>query len=400
MTSTDLTNLKTPNWAVSKQAVWIVCVIYLAAYSSGIYWHNEIRYLMYAIPLILLAYLLYERTPGTNVPAEAGLLTFILVGVIWLLAGAKDSGFFWSDFIIILLIILSFVPKISVSLTQIRVVFLYSVAWLVLCYALTADRGLRLFQILQSGAAEAAGRGFDDGGGALICPIYSVFFYAIGTKIELFLAIIMSILGGKRIGFAALIVGIVATYLFRRLAILQKRRNRVLTLLIALALINVTALNLGTIAEYTYSDADVERVMQGRYAAANELQRVMKNRSWLESITGSGPGSALALIDRSSGMTHPHNDWLKVSFDYGILGSTLLLIFMASIFSSSRTGPGIALATGVIMMTDNVIVYLWYWLPIVLMLAYSPQRDLGLKQEARNYRKTKITGGPARFPAA
>ena len=187
-------------------------------------------------------------------------------------------------------------------------------------------------------------------------------------KSSSFIALIMSILGGKRIGFAALLVGIVATYLFRRLAILQKRRNRVLTLLIALASINVTALNLATIAGHIYSDAHVEQVMNGRYAVSNELERVMKNRSWRKSITGSGPGSALALIERISEMTHPHNDWLKVNFDYGILGSTLLMIFMASIFSSSRTGPGIALATGVIMMTDNVIIYLYYWFPIVLML--------------------------------
>ena len=95
-----LTKVKTPNWAVSNQAVWIVCIIYLVAY-SGCYLHNEIRYLMYTIPLILLAYLFYERTPGTTVPAEVSLLTYVLVGVIWLLAGVKDSFLFWNDFIII-----------------------------------------------------------------------------------------------------------------------------------------------------------------------------------------------------------------------------------------------------------------------------------------------------------
>jgi hypothetical protein len=384
-----LTKVKTPNWAVSKQAVWIVCIIYLAAY-SGYYLHNEIRYLIYMIPLILLAYLFYERTPGTTVPAEASLLTYVLVGAIWLLAGVKDSFLFWNDFIIISLIILSFVPKIRVSLTQIRVVFLYSVACLVLQYAFHDDRNLRLFQILQSGAAEGVKSGLDNPY-ALLGPIYSVFFYAIGMKIELFMALIMSILGGKRIGFAALLVGMVATYFFRRLAILQKRRTRFLTLLIALALINVTALNLATIAGHMYSDANVEQVMNGRYVLGNEIERVMKDRSWRESITGSGPGSALALTERITEMTHPHNDWLKVNFDYGILGSTLLMIFMASIFSSFRTGPGIALATGVIMMTDNVIIYLYYWFPIVLMLAYSVQCDVGLNQEARICHKTRLT---------
>jgi hypothetical protein len=368
------------NGAMSRQAVWAACGVYLVWFlSTSVEFLNPIRYVIYTTPLILMGSLFYERMPKSNTSAEAYFLIYLSMGFIAYLIGIQHLGYFMNEFIIMALVALYFVPLINVSKTQIRVIFLFSAACLFFAYSFSEHRGVRVLEMFEGTIApDESGFGHSVG---LVAPIYTVFFFAVGAKIEFTLAVIMSFLGGKRIGLLAILVGLVSLYLFRRVAFLQNRGSRFLILLAALAAINIAAVNLVTIAGYAYSearqDADIEEIMLGRYAIGTEMSRAMENRSWLQSTIGSGPGSALVLTGLVSGgfMKETHNDWLKIIFDYGILGSSLITIFMALIFSSSRTGPAIALASAVIMMTDNVTIYLFYQFPIALMVAYSRLHD-------------------------
>jgi hypothetical protein len=119
--------------------------------------------------------------------------------------------------------------------------------------------------------------------------------------------------------------------------------------------------------------ADIEEIMLGRHAIGVEMTRVIGSRSAVESLIGVGPGCAddLASIVTSGTLTLPHNDWLKLLYDYGIVGSFIMTMLMAFVFSSSKPGAIIALANGTVMITDNVQMYLYYQFPIVLMLAYA-----------------------------
>jgi O-antigen ligase len=117
--------------------------------------------------------------------------------------------------------------------------------------------------------------------------------------------------------------------------------------------------------------------MLGRHAIAVEMAQDIDSRPLVESLIGYGPGSAnaLATLVSDGTLSEPHNDWLKILYDYGILGSAIITIFIALVFSSSPTGAVIALANAIMMTTDNVIIYLYYQFPIVLMVAYSVMRD-------------------------
>jgi hypothetical protein len=57
------------------------------------------------------------------------------------------------------------------------------------------------------------------------------------------------------------------------------------------------------------------------------------------------------------------------------LGSIAITAFIALVFSTSATGAVIAIASAILMMTDNVVMYLYYQLPIVLMVGYSALRE-------------------------
>jgi hypothetical protein len=191
----------------------------------------------------------------------------------------------------------------------------------------------------------------------------------------------MSLLGGKRIGVIAILVGLASVFLFRRAKALKRRRNRFIFLLATLGAINIVASNMIEITEYSYyslrTSVPIEEIMLGRYAIGSEITRVIDNRSPVESLIGFGPGGADALATRVSTGTlkEPHNDWLKILYDYGVLGSIAITVFIALVFSTSAVGAVIAIASAILMTTDNVVMYLYYQFPIVLMVGYCALRE-------------------------
>jgi len=383
-----------PDGAMSRQIVWIACIVYVLGYAGYCFNFNEsvkpLRHLVYAVPLILAASPLLERIPRCNKPAEWYLLTYLYLGCIGYITYVSDTASFWNDFGIVALVILSFVPAIDVSVRQIRFVFFCTAIYFVAAYALTEHQGIRMLQLLESGiiARAPTGTAYDSDTGGLVPPMYAVFFYAIGARLEFMLALVMCFVGGKRISLLAMLVGLAAVSVLRRAPALNEGRNRFLVLFAALAGINIVGANLPSIVEHGYwairPEAHIEEIMLGRQEIGSTMIEVIESRSWVEWLIGAGPGSAnsLAGIITNGSVTHPHNDWLKLLFDHGILGSALITAFIALIFSSSKTGTAIALANAVIMLTDNVAAYLFYQIPIVLMLAFSaPQEALRSKTE-------------------
>jgi hypothetical protein len=369
--------------AFNRIVVSIACAVYLVGYAGYCFGESlaSLRYVVYAVPPILVASLTLQRTPTSNKAATVFFLAYLSLAPLGYLIGVKDTDFFFNNFIIMVLIIVSFVPKINVGIGHIRVVFLCSLAYFVLAYLLTEHGGVRLFEILKSGTGSGVEEGYDNHEGGLVGPIYAVFLYAIGAKIQFFLALVMSLLGGKRIGVIAILVGLASIFLFRKAAALKKRRNRFIFLLATLGVINIAASNMIYISQYTYESlrmsVSIEEIMLGRYAIGSEMTRAIDNRSPMESLIGFGPGAAAALATLVSTGTlkEPHNDWLKILYDYGILGSIAITAFIAVIFSTSATGAVIAIASAILMTTDNVVMYLYYQFPIVLMVGYSALRE-------------------------
>jgi hypothetical protein len=396
-----------PDGAMSRQVVWIACIAYVLGYAGYCFGFNEsikpLRYLVYAVPVILILSPLLERIPRCNRPAELYLVTYLYLGCIGYMTYVRDTDSYFNDFGITALIILSFVPVIDVSARQIRIVFFCTAIYFVANYALTKHEGVRVLQLLESGilARVPPGTAYDSDTGGLIPPVYAVFYYAINARLEFMVALVMSFVGGKRISLVAVLVGLVAVSLFQRVSALNDNRNRFLILFAVLAAINIMGSNLLSIVEYGYwsirPDAHIEEIMLGRHEIASSMTQVIESRSWVELLFGSGAGSANALAGfiTNGRVTHPHNDWLKMLFDYGILGSGLITIFMALIFSSSKTGAAIGLANAVVMLTDNVAAYLFYQVPIVLMLAFS-----ALQESRRSETENALGAGFASAPGS
>ena len=115
-------------------------------------------------------------------------------------------------------------------------------------------------------------------------------------------------------------------------------------------------------------------------------------------ILGKGAGSAQAVIDVAfTGIQHPHNDYLRILHDYGLLGMALWIVAISTLLLSLwrlwRLADRLALpqarlylsglltlvAFALEMTADNVIVYAFVVAPLGLVLGSA----LGLRQVRR-----------------
>ena len=235
--------------AVSRLAVSVATVAYLVGY-LGYGFREQLdpaRYFVYVIPGILVGSLLLQSTPKINEPAAGYVISYLTLTFVACLAGIVDTGFFWNDVIIMTFIGLCFVPSIYVGADQIRTIFLGSLVCFLLKWVLTDHSGIRILELLEAGTGSGLGSGYDDHQGGLLSPIYAVFFYAVGAKIQFVLALILTVLGGKRVAILALAIGLASIFFFRRIGAFERRRDRFFALLGGLATINIVALNLDDI---------------------------------------------------------------------------------------------------------------------------------------------------------
>lgn len=85
---------------------------------------------------------------------------------------------------------------------------------------------------------------------------------------------------------------------------------------------------------------------------------------------------------RTSNFALLHDDWLRIFYDYGLLGlGAALVVFMKSA-QKSRLHFAIAGYTAVAFVTGNAFGYVFYWTAVWFMLPLS-ERD----QERANVRR-------------
>lgn len=333
---------------------------------------TSLRYVMYLVPAILLVSPLLSHNTRLQ-PNILALLFFYLAlgGIGWMLSPGL-SNFFLRDYIIIsgVLVCYAIVPYVREQ--HIRLVFYVSLILFAFRYA-TIDHGGFSLQFLRSASLSQS---FDSNEG-LLGAIYVIYFFAIGARLETVLAFAMCLLGGKRIGLAAMLVGVLAIWFLLKAPSLNRPKARFIILLLAFATLNALSVYLVWIVETVFRAAHItvpiEEFMAGRYKISSAIYHEMSARPILMALFGSGAGSAdtITVQVTAGGVPLTHNDWLKILVDYGSIGSIVLTIGLAAIFSTSALAAGLGLATAVLMMTDNVMIYLFYQIPVALMIAFA-----------------------------
>jgi O-antigen ligase len=123
----------------------------------------------------------------------------------------------------------------------------------------------------------------------------------------------------------------------------------------------------GSISDLRLDNPDFQT--SGRVGLWEEMEYEIKKEPWL----GHGANASEELVqDLTGGLAHPHNDWLRLRYDYGLLGTGVFIFCMvvqcAHLLLRARRAKGDArillfagassfLPFALMMYTDNIILY-------------------------------------------
>lgn len=149
-----------------------------------------------------------------------------------------------------------------------------------------------------------------------------------------------------------------------------------------------------TVGDAAYDLGGVQLNTSGR-AVVWERTLDGASEQWL---FGQGPGAAATFVSaRFSGISHPHNEYIRLYFDFGVFGLALFVVSVASLTlwllrrsndlrSQIHAAAAVALAAVMVAsVTDNVLTYPFVMIPLGMLVGLavgSPAVDLS-RQESK-----------------
>lgn len=164
--------------------------------------------------------------------------------------------------------------------------------------------------------------------------------------------------------------------------------------------VSVAIVILSGLAIATYYPPIVSRFTEGDNATVGDISVNTSGRTELWQITydsalrspilGNGPGSAKVVIQKLfaiPGTDHPHNDYLRIFNDFGVVGVALfwggLLFLLVRLWLRARaldeprhwTAVMALLSVVLVGITDNIIVYQFIMLPVGILIGIALRPD-------------------------
>ncbi|GAA0606128.1 hypothetical protein GCM10009416_49270 [Craurococcus roseus] len=142
------------------------------------------------------------------------------------------------------------------------------------------------------------------------------------------------------------------------------------------------------VADTAYLDGfSANGLSLGRYELAIKLWDEMESGSLLNRMVGFGPAAADTMLESYAVLegseVNPHNDWLKILFDYGMAGFVAMHVVLFLNLARHRLGLMLYLYTASAMVTDNVLIYMFYHPFIALVMC----AERGREKDAAGFRR-------------
>jgi hypothetical protein len=113
-------------------------------------------------------------------------------------------------------------------------------------------------------------------------------------------------------------------------------------------------------------DIDIDRFLTGRVVMIRELTPEIYGRGWLNYLFGNGPGQAdfylwkvikHPIYNFYIRPINPHNDFLKLHFDIGLIGVVVYFLIMYYMYCVSEIGILIFLFVVPLFLIENTLIY-------------------------------------------
>lgn len=228
----------------------------------------------------------------------------------------------------------------------------------------------------------AVNRGFGDGfdflssagilESPLAFPLGILFLYFAGARQwgRAALAFLLFFLAFKRIAIASAVLVLAIEFALALLG--QRRIGRLLAAVIVVtaSVVSLYLLEIFAFVAHLLNDENLSAnsISLGRSDLAAILAKGMHDSGLYHQLLGFGPGSADALLDRTVGSSNPHNDWLKIYFDYGLVGFVGFHVVLYLIHPNTALGNRLYIFLAIVMCTDNVLIYVFYFVYLFLIL--------------------------------
>ncbi len=332
------------------------------------------RLAIYLIPALLVAELIAQRTVRFYRLIAAAFVTYSALLLPFVIS--EDAVGFPRD------------EMIFLASSMFMFVFWYRTDELIL-HALLAVGGLSVVALLlfapsnNTSLSLVAGTGFAETSLGLILPLVSIAYYLRGYWMLFAISIVVDYFLFKRIALFALLCTLaVDFFIYRRSADRPPSNSHRLVAAISTSVVVLIALNLRALfdflSDFLQSFAGItvapNDLSSGRYAALDIYWTDLTARSsMLEWLFGNGPGYTTSLIRSDYDLqewnfTHLHNDWIRLLGDYGILGMGVAAAAFMWAMSRDRVTALIALYSMLVLLTDNILTYLSYWIAAAFVL--------------------------------
>ena len=347
-------------------AAWMSGVIFVTLTIWTVFLDEAGKYVLYTLPFTLGTIYLYFKN-----------------GVIrWNRAGVQ------SLFLYVSIALISMVLNSSFNFQALREVAIVAGYLLLLTLwfrapASTADYCLGVLAVgmVVEAMKEGFGKSVDLFGsdGILESPLafpiglILLYYYQTGQRGRSILAAILLFLAFKRITFLGVALAVAFDMVvFSR--VWPRNAARLTALLLVLALSTIALLS-AQIFEVTATWLDLQAtsansISLGRYDVAKRLWSGLDSRSFVQGLIGAGPGAAdAAVTEIFAPLMNTHNDWLKLFYDYGIVGFVIVHVVMFRTLTENRLGTLLYIYGATLMVTDNIFIYMFYHPFVMLMLS-------------------------------
>ncbi len=328
--------------------------------------YGLVRYAIYLTPIvILLVYTVCVQKIEFD-PVNISAVFIYMAAVLPTFLNNTDIGFFWiRDFLIIIVPFSVFIFKMNVSDKHIKG-FLLSLIAAIFLPILAGNKTLSLEVdfIASKGILESSY-------GLTIGAIAVYFIHKRDWRWGL-IALVFTFISFKRVAFGGIVLAGLIPVLLRADHFLSERRTRFACVL-AFAVLVIVGLNMVFLFEYgvrtLFGDVSVDRYALGRYAMAKILLAYQEMQNVSFWMFGGGPGSAQALVaEYYESLEQPHNDFMKINFEYGFLGQLLIYVMLYLTIARTKIGSYLFLYQGIMFLTDNTFIYAFHNIAILAMV--------------------------------
>lgn len=314
------------------------------------------RYVLYALPfiLILLHALLFDFRLRIDLRGAAALAIYLAAAALSLLHADALGPYASRDVLIVggylLLFTFSFrAPPAIVDIISVG---------LVVGLAIEASRkGLSLrTDFLESDGILESGYAF---------PLGAVLLYNLYARrwLPSLIVGLFFFAAYKRIAILAVVM-IALIWLIVRLLRLERHEKAVaVSVVVFCSAISLFSMHLFEwwAAQTGAEGSSANALSLGRFELVRILWNGLYQANLGDVMFGFGPGAADAAIETSmSAASNPHNDWVKILYDYGVVGVLAIHAILFLLFSRNSFSRMLYVYAGILMTTDNTFIYMYH----------------------------------------